>query len=224
MEYPVPPYRAKRIAVVLSGSGVYDGSEIQEAVLTLLAIKKLGAEYRIFAPNIDQYHVVNHLDGSVMEERRNVLVESARIARGTIQSLDNFLASDHDGLIFPGGFGAAKNLSTWAYDGLQCRIEIDVERSIKAMFQSSKPVGAMCISPIILGALFRDAVVTTGKDSASADFIQKMGAKYQEAEIGEVVVDKNRKFFTTPCYMLDATIVDIAVSCENLVKAVIAAM
>jgi len=208
----------KKFAVVLSGCGVYDGAEIHEATMTLLAIKKLGADYNIFAPNIPQYHVINHLTGDIMKEERNVLVESARIARGKISPLNRFFASDHDALIFPGGFGAAKNLSTWAIEGNKCSVEIDVERVIKLMFQAKKPIGAMCISPVILARLFSGTLLTTGDDRPSADFIEKSGSEYVKTTHGEVVIDKGRKFFTTPCYMLDANIVDIAKGTENLVR------
>jgi enhancing lycopene biosynthesis protein 2 len=214
----------KKFAVVLSGCGVYDGAEIIEATMTLLAIEKLGAGYDIFAPNITQYHVVNHLTGDEVNEKRNVLAESARIARGNITALDRFLSSDYDGIIFPGGFGAAKNLCTWAIDGDDCEVEIDAERSIKVMFQAKKPIGAMCISPVILGRLFKGALLTTGDDKASADFIEKMGAHYTKSSLREVVIDPQRKFFTTPCYMLDATVVDIAESAENLVREMLKAM
>jgi enhancing lycopene biosynthesis protein 2 len=208
----------KKFAVVLSGCGVYDGAEIHEATLTLLAIRKLGADYNIFAPNIPQYHVINHITGEIMKEERNVLVESARIARGQISPLNRFLASDHDAIIFPGGFGAAKNLSTWGIEGNKCSVEIDVERAIKVMYQAKKPIGAMCISPVILARLFSGTKLTTGDDKSSADFIKRMGSEYVKTTHGEVVIDKERKFFTTPAYMLDANILQIAEGIENLVR------
>lgn len=207
----------KIFAVVLSGCGVFDGAEIQEATLTMLAIKRAGADYNLFAPNIPQHHVINHITGAVMKEERNVLVEAARIARGKISPLDRFLASEHDALIFPGGFGAVKNLCTWAIDGDKCAVEIDVERSIKAMFQAKKPIGAMCISPVILARLFTGTMLTTGDDKSSRDYIRKTGSEYVTTTQGQVVIDKARKFFTTPCYMLDANIADIAEEIEILV-------
>ena len=123
----------KKFAVVLSGSGVYDGAEIHEATLTLLSIKRNGADYTIFAPDIQQHHVINHLTGNEMSETRNVLVESARIARGKISNLNTFKARDFDALIFPGGFGVAKNLSSWAFHGPDCTVNADVEKAIKDM-------------------------------------------------------------------------------------------
>ena len=208
----------KKFAVVLAGSGVFDGAEIHEATLTLLAINKLGADYSIFAPDIPQHHVINHLTGVVMNEQRNVLVEAARIARGKITPLKKFFGSDHDAIIFPGGFGVVKNLCTWALEGERVTVEEDVERSIKIMLQQKKPIGAMCIAPVIFARLFKGTVLTTGDDKASADYITKMGSEYVVTTHGEVVVDKERKFFTTPCYMLDASIVEIAEGTENLVR------
>ena len=208
----------KKFAVILAGSGVFDGAEIHEATLTLLAIKKLGADYEIFAPDIPQHHVINHITGNEMPEKRNVLVESARIARGNIKSLTRFKADDFDAIILPGGFGVAKNLCTWAFEGDNCRVNPDVEKAIKGMYDAGKPIGAMCIAPVILGKLFPGTNLTTGDDKASANFINKMGSDYTKTTHGEVIIDKSRKLFTTPCYMLDADIVQIADGTENLVK------
>ena len=207
----------KKFAVIIAGSGVFDGAEIHEATLTLLAIKKLGADYEIFAPDIPQHHVINHMTGEEMHEKRNVLVESARIARGNIKSLSHFKADMFDAIILPGGFGVAKNLCTWAFEGDDCSVNPDIEKAIKGMYTAGKPIGAMCISPIILGKLFQGTNVTTGNDKASADFIKRMGSDYTEATHGEVIIDTTRKIFTTPCYMLDADIVQIAEGTENLV-------
>jgi len=208
----------KKFAVILAGSGVFDGAEIHEATLTLLAIKKLGADYEIFAPDILQHHVINHLTGKEMPEKRNVLVESARIARGNIKPLDQFRADAFDAIILPGGFGVAKNLCSWASEGDNCKINPDVEKALKEMHKAGKPIGAMCIAPIIIGKLFPGTNVTTGDDNASAGFIQKMGSDYTKTTHGEVIIDKSRKIFTTPCYMLDADIVQIAQGTENIVK------
>jgi enhancing lycopene biosynthesis protein 2 len=208
----------KKFAVILAGSGVFDGAEIHEATLTLLAIKKLGADYEIFAPDIPQHHVVNHLTGKEMHETRNVLVESARIARGNIKSLSQFKADLFDAIILPGGFGVAKNLCTWAFEGDDCSVNPDVVKAIQGMYAAKKPIGAMCIAPVILGKLFPGTNLTTGDDKASADFIKRMGSDYTKATHGEVIIDKSRKIFTTPCYMLDADIVQIAEGTENLVR------
>ena len=139
----------KIFAVILSGSGVYDGAEIHEATMTLLAIAKNECSYEIFAPDIKQHHVINHLTGEEMNEERNVLVESARIARGDIKALKEFIADDFDALVFPGGFGAAKNLSDFAFNGINCIVNNEVADAIKKMHSLKKPVGALCISPVI---------------------------------------------------------------------------
>jgi enhancing lycopene biosynthesis protein 2 len=214
----------KKFAVFLAGSGVYDGAEIHEATLTLLAIAKAGASYMIFAPDILQYHVVNHITGEEMPEKRNVLVEAARIARGVIKPTSAFNAADFDALIFPGGFGAAKNLSTWAIEGDDCKVHPEVEKAVMEMVESKKPIGAMCISPVILAQLIKGTNLTTGQDNPSADFIEKMGSRYTPATYGEVIIDKERKIFTTPCYMLDSTIVQIEQGTRNIVREMMKSM
>ena len=214
----------KKFAAILAGCGVYAGAEIQEAVLTLLAIDKAGASYHCFAPDMLQLHVINHVSGKELPEKRNVLVESARIARGKIDSLSHFKAADYDGLIFPGGFGAAKNLCTWAISGNQCKVNPDVEAAVKSMFVEGKPIGAMCIAPVILAALFKGTVLTTGHDQASQSFIENMGNVYTISRHGEVVIDKTRNLFTTPCYMLDASISQIAQGTEDIIREMMMSM
>lgn len=211
----------KKFAVILAGCGVYDGAEIHESVLTLLAIDKAGASYQCFAPDIPQHHVVNHMTGAEMNETRNVLVESARIARGNIKSLNEFKAADFDALIFPGGFGCAKNLCTWAFEGDRCSVDPWVEKAVRSMVNVGKPIGAMCIAPVILAKLFKGTKLTTGKDPASAGFIEKMGNEAVMTGHGAVVIDEQLHLFTTPCYMLDATIDQIAIGTDNIVKAIL---
>jgi enhancing lycopene biosynthesis protein 2 len=211
----------KKIAVVLSGSGVYDGSEIHEAALTLLAIDRNGAKYECFAPDVEQAHVINHLTGKEMPEKRNVLVESARIARGKIRPLSAYKAKDFDAIIFPGGFGAAKNLCTFAFDGADCTINADVENAVKATIGAGKPVGALCIAPVIVAKLLEGVNVTIGSDKGTINAIETMGGSHTETTHGEVVVDQKYKLVTTPCYMLDATIGQIADGAENVVKKIL---
>jgi enhancing lycopene biosynthesis protein 2 len=208
----------KKFAVVLSGCGVYDGAEIHEAVLTLLAIDRAGAEYRCFAPDMAQYHVVDHLTGKEVPEKRNVLAEAARIARGQIKPLSEFNPSEFDALIFPGGFGAAKNLCDWAFKGNACTVRPDVEKAVLGMYRERKPVGAMCIAPVVLARLFSGTSLTTGTDPASAAFIEFTGNKAVMTGHAEVVADRERKLFTTPCYMLDAGISQVADGAANLVR------
>jgi enhancing lycopene biosynthesis protein 2 len=212
----------KKIAVILAGCGVFDGAEIHEAVLTLLAIRKFGAEYSIFAPDKNQHHVINHYTHKESAENRNVLVESARIARGKLKPLTGFKATDFDALVFPGGFGVAKNLCTFAFDGPDCVVDPSVELAIKSMLNLRKPIGAMCISPVILAKVIGKQVkLTIGQDASTAAAIHKMNAEHQNTNHGEVVIDKNFKVVTTPCYMLDADILEIQQGTKNLVKAVL---
>jgi enhancing lycopene biosynthesis protein 2 len=211
----------KKIAVVLSGSGVFDGAEIHEATLTMYSIVKNGASYEIFAPDIEQHHVINHITGEEMPEKRNVLIESARIARGNIKNLLEFKAKDFDALILPGGFGAAKNLSTFAFDGADCKINLDVEKAIRGMIEQNKPIGALCIAPVILAKILGDVELTIGQDKGTADAVKNMGAHHKDTTHGEVVIDKKYKIATTPCYMLDATIAQIGDGAQNIVKAVL---
>lgn len=211
----------KKFAVVLSGCGVFDGAEIHEATLALLAIAQQGAYYEIFAPDIDQYHVINHLTRKEMPERRNVLVESARIARGKIKPLHQFREKDFDAIIFPGGFGAAKNLSTVAFDGADARVNSDVAVAVRSMHKAGKPIGALCIAPAVIARILGHVEVTIGDDPGTAGAIEKMGGIHVNATHGEVVVDKKNKIFTTPCYMLDATIVQIYEGAGNIVREVL---
>lgn len=208
----------KKFAVVLAGCGVYDGAEIHEAVLTLLAIEKNGASYEIFAPDKDQHHVINHLTGEEMPERRNVLTESARIARGRISDLAGFVPADFDALIFPGGFGVAKNLCSFAFDGAECSVTPEVEKAIREMHALKKPVGALCISPILLARLVPEARLSIGNDPSTADAINSMGAEHVITGHGEVAVDTHNLFFSTPCYMLDAGIAQITEGADNIIK------
>ncbi|WP_321295759.1 isoprenoid biosynthesis glyoxalase ElbB [Marinifilum fragile] len=212
----------KKFAVVLAGSGVYDGSEIHEATLALYAISKNGGEYEIFAPNIDQYHVINHITGEEMAEKRNVLVEAARIARGNIKDLKEFDANNYDAILFPGGFGVAKNLCTFAFKGPDCDVNQDVETALKAMHEAGKPIGALCIAPALIAKILGKVEVTIGHDAGTAEAITSLGATHINTSHGEIVFDKENKIVTTPCYMLDATIAQIGEGAENVVKTIMA--
>lgn len=211
----------KQLAVILSGCGYLDGSEIHEATLTLLAISKLGSAYRCFAPDKDQHHVVNHLNGEEMGEKRNVLVESARIARGAIDSLSQFNPDDFDALVMPGGFGAAKNLSDYAFTGAACNVEPEVASAITAMHAAGKPIGALCIAPAVVAKVISGAELTIGQDSSTAENIGAMGCKHTSTMHGEIVVDQAKKIVTTPCYMLDSRVDQIYEGVEKLVSAVL---
>lgn len=214
----------KKFAVVLSGCGVFDGAEIHEATLTMLAIKKQGAQYEIFAPDISQHHVINHITGEEMDETRNVLIESARIARGQIKDLKQYEPNNYDALIFPGGFGAAKNLCDFAFNGAECTINPDVEKAILKTAGKNKPIGALCISPVIFAKVFGDVEVTIGQDPGTAEAIEKLGATHIKTNHGEVIIDEKNNLYTTPCYMLDANILEIAKGASNIVTAMLESM
>ena len=277
----------KKFAVILSGNGVYDGSEIHEATMTLYAIVKNGGEYEIFAPDIEQHHVINHITGKEMDETRNVLIESARIARGNIKPLSEFSKEDFDAIVFPGGFGVAKNLCSFAFDNIDCTVNPEVEKVIKEMDETRnvliesariargnikplnefnkgdfdaivfpggfgvaknlcsfafdnvdctvnpevekiikemaaarKPIGALCISPVLIARVLGNITVTIGQDTGTAESIEKLGAMHKNTDHGEVIIDEENKIITTPCYMLDANITQIAEGADAVVKAI----
>ena len=210
-----------KFAIVLAGCGVYDGAEIHEAVMTMLAVKMNGGSYQVFAPNVMQYHVINHLSGEVMKESRNVLIEAARIARGKIRPLIDYRVSDFDALVFPGGFGVAKNLCSYAFDGTDMKIDRVVEKAIRDTHSAGKPIGALCISPVLITKILGGGEVTIGSDPGTLSDIKAMGGDHKITANGEVIVDKKNKIVTSPCYMLDADITDIAAGADKTVKALI---
>ena len=214
----------KKIGVILAGCGVYDGSEIHEAVLTLLALDRAGADAICFAPDTEQLHVINHLKGEVADgEKRNVLVESARIARGNISDLKKMDPSSLDALIIPGGFGAAKNLCDYAVKGTGFDVDPDVTRAIQSIHRAGKPLGFMCISPVIAARLLGSEQVelTIGNDSATATDIESLGARHLDRRVDEIVVDMKHKVVSTPAYMLGPTISEVAKGIDALVSKVL---
>lgn len=212
----------KKVAVILSGCGVYDGAEIHESVITLLRLDQRGAKVQCFAPNIAQHHVVNHLTGEEMPESRNVLVESARIARGDIKDISEANVEDFDALIVPGGFGAAKNLSDFAFKGTECAVQPDVLALAEAFAEAGKPIGLMCISPAIAAKIYGPGVICTiGKDDDTAAAVSKMGGEHHECEVSEIVEDKARKLVSTPAYMLANSISEAASGINKMVDRVL---
>ncbi len=214
----------KKVGVVLSGCGVMDGSEIHEAVLTLLAIDKASAEAICMAPNIKQMHVVNHITSEPVEgDVRNVLNESARIARGKIRDMAKIKADEIDALIFPGGFGAAKNLCTFAVAGEKCDVNPDVEALVQSMHQAGKPIGFICIAPAIAARLLgrHDVKLTIGTDKSTIQKLTAMGAKHQTSTVEQIVVDEKNRIVTTPAYMLAQKISEAAKGIDALVQAVL---
>lgn len=214
----------KSVAVVLAGCGVYDGSEIHEAVLTLLALDRAGASYQCFAPDIPQLHVINHATGNVAEgETRNVLVEAARIARGDIKDLAQANAADFDALLVPGGFGAAKNLSDFALKGSAMTVQPDFLRFAQAMHKAGKPIGLICISPTMAAAIFGAGVeCTIGNDAEFSAAIEAMGGRHIECTVTKAVVDERNKLVTTPAYMLGQRIGEVADGIGECVSSVLA--
>ncbi|MFW9079669.1 isoprenoid biosynthesis glyoxalase ElbB [Pseudomonas sp. P2757] len=213
---------SKKVAVILSGSGVYDGAEIHESVITLLRLDQRGAQVQCFAPNIAQLHVINHLTGEEMPESRNVLVESARIARGNVKDIREANAEDFDALIVPGGFGAAKNLSNFAVEGADCSVQPDVLALAEAFAEAGKPVGLICISPALAAKIYGPGVTCTiGNDADTAAAMNKMGATHEDCAVSEIIEDKARKLVTTPAYMLAQTISEAASGINKLVDRVL---
>ncbi|HWU43444.1 MAG TPA: isoprenoid biosynthesis glyoxalase ElbB [Bdellovibrio sp.] len=194
----------KKIAVVLSGCGFKDGSEITEAVSLLIALHQAGAQVACFAPEIE-FSVTNHLNGQGSSEKRSVLAESARIARGHIKSLSTLEAKDFDAVAFPGGFGAAKNLCNWAEKGAKCDVNPEVKRVILDFHKASKPIGAICIAPVIVARVLGDkkVTVTIGDDTETAAEILKTGAQHEECPVDDYITDRETKVVTTPAYMYD---------------------
>jgi len=216
---------AKRIGVLLSGCGVMDGSEIHEAVLTLLAIDNAGAEAICLAPNDQQHHVVNHLTGQVAEgETRNMLVEAARIARGQIRDVAGVTAGDLDALVLPGGYGAAKNLCAYAVEGTGCRVHPQVERLVREVHRAGKPIGALCIAPVLLAKVLGQAAapeLTIGTDADTARDIEALGGAHVNCPVREFVVDARQKIVSTPAYMLAQSIGEAAAGIDKAVRAVV---
>jgi len=215
-----------KVAVVLSGCGVNDGSEIHEAVLTLLALDKQGVDVQCLAPDLPQMHVVDHIEGEPQEgETRNVLVESARIARGDIKAINSVSANEFDAVVFPGGFGVAKNLCDYAVEGTDCTVNPDVENFINDAYESSIPLGFICISPVlgakVLGEKADDLKLTIGNDSATASDVEEFGAAHVDCPVDDCVIDKNNRVISTPAYMLGPGIKDVDRGIEKLVQEVV---
>lgn len=210
-----------RVGVVLSGCGVYDGAEIYESVLTLLALARHGAEVIVMAPNVDQHHVIDHLTGEEMDETRNVLVESARIVRGDIRDMAEVDAGELDALMFPGGFGAAKNLSDFALRGAEATVHPEVARLTKEVLAAKKPVAALCIAPATLAAICRDAgiesAVTIGTDAATAAAVEALGGTHLNCPVDEFRVDEANRLITSPAYMLAGNLTEAATGIERTV-------
>ncbi len=212
----------KTVAVVLSGCGFQDGAEIHESVLTLLHLSRAGISVQCFAPNISQARVVNHRTGETTTESRNVLVESARIARGTIRDVRELTAATFDALIIPGGFGAALNLCTFGSAGADCTVHEEVARVITEFHAAHKPIGAICIAPALLARVLgkHHVQLTIGTDAATATQIGQCGAQHIDTRVDDICIDRTNKIVSTPAYMLAQTIAQADSGIAKLVSAV----
>lgn len=218
------------VAVILSGCGVYDGSEIHETVFSLLAIKQNGGNYQCMAPNIEQHHVLNHMTGDELNEKRNVIVESSRIARGDIKDIKECKMNDYDALVIPGGFGAAKNLSKWAFNGPDGEINDDVKRMINEAIELNKPIAALCMGPTLVakalegsGVSSKLTVGTTAESShheieAISAGMESLGVSPSMKTIREVEIDISNKIVSAPCYMMDGDITDVHDNIQLAIK------
>ena len=220
-----------KIGVLLSGAGVYDGAEIHEAVLTLLEIEKLGYEAVCIGIDAPQYHVINHLNGEEQPAPRNMLEEAARIARGKIQEIRTVAPADIDALVIPGGFGSAKNFSSWAFDGPKGQIRTDVKLLLVNMYNVGKPIVALCVSPVLLALAFEDMAIgqqlTIGSTNSTSPYsisdfqagLQAKGAQTPDCSIQEICIDAPNRIITAPCYMLEASLPELQ---QNIHQAILA--
>jgi len=220
-----------KIGVLLSGNGVYDGVEIQEAVLTLLAIDEIGAEAVCISIDKNQYHVINHLNGEEMNESRNMLIESARIARGNVKEISTITPADIDALIIPGGFGSAKNFTKWAFNGADGQILPEVKLLLVNLINVGKPIVALCVSPIVLAKALEGSTITPkmtiGTDLEKSPYditsfiegLKKCGTKTSVKSVREIEIDKEHKIITAPCYMMEASILDVRKNIRSAIEA-----
>lgn len=220
-----------KIGVLLSGCGVYDGAEIHEATMTLLSIAEIGAEAVCISVDKDQHHVVNHLTGEEMNEKRNMLVESARIARGNITNIVDVDPVDIDALVIPGGFGSAKNFTKWAFNGPEGEILPEVKLLIVNMLNVGKPIAALCVSPVVVAKALEGSDIhpnlTIGSDQESSPYdipgfaggMESIGVTTEMKTVREILVDKENKIVTAPCYMMDADILDIRKNVRSAIEA-----
>ena len=212
-----------KFAIVLSGCGRADGSEIHEATCAMLAIDCLGATYQCFAPNIKQAVVINHLSSQKMNEERNVLVESARLARGNILDLKDYNPSDFDGIIFPGGLGAVTNWCDFSLSGVECDVDFGVRKAIIQSYDKGVVIGAMCIAPVLIAKVLgsKGVHVTIGNDKNVEAAIVRTGAVMEEKNVTEVCVDEKNRIVTTPAYMLAHSIKEVCEGADNMIKAMV---
>lgn len=208
-------------AVVLSGCGRADGSEIHESVCALLCLENMGCTYQCFAPNIKQAAVINHINNQPMNEERNVLIEAARIARGNIKDIKEFNADDFDGIIFPGGIGAVTNWCDFAQKGTECTVNTSIHSVIRQCYDKKLVIGAMCIAPVLIAMVLADKKVhfTLGAGGATAQKLEKLGAVHEEVGVTDVCIDRENRVCTTPAYMLATNMIDVCQGAQNMIGA-----
>ena len=223
-----------KIGILLSGCGVYDGVEVQEAVLSMLAVTETGNEYQCISVNKNQHHVINHLNGDDMKEERNMMIESARIARGDVKEISEITPANIDALIIPGGFGSAKNFTDWAFNGPDGNILPEVKLLLVNLVNAGKPIAALCVSPILVAKALEGSAIhpnlTLGNAIDKSPYeidsfhtgVQKLGSKTEERALKEILIDKENKIITAPCYMMEASILEvrdnIKLAVDELVK------
>lgn len=222
-----------KIGVLLSGCGVYDGAEIQEAVLSMLAIEEVGAEYVCIGVNANQHHVINHTTGEEMSETRNMLVEAARIARGNIVDIKTIQPADIDALVIPGGFGSAKNFTKWAFLGPDGSVLPEVKLLIVNMVNVGKPIAALCVSPVVIAKALEgssiQSVMTLGSNVEPSPYdiiffnegLSKANVEPVMRTVREIQIDEKNKIITAPCYMMEASILDIRKNISAAIEAII---
>lgn len=220
-----------KIGVLLSGCGVYDGAEIQEAVFTLLAIEEMGYEAVCIAVNSNQHHVINHISGEEMPEQRNMMIEAARISRGSIIEIRSIQPADIDALVIPGGFGSAKNFSSWAFHGANGSILPEVKLLLVNLINVGKPIAALCVSPVVLALAFKDVAISLNLSIGSLnapspydigsfqDGIKQTGATINDASVQEISIDSNNKIICAPCYMMDASVLTVRLNIQSALLA-----
>lgn len=220
-----------KIGVLLHGSGVYDGTEIQEAVFTLLALAEAGVEAVCIAPNVQQHHVLNHLTGEELPETRNVLIESARIARGNVRDIATVSADELDALVMPGGFGTAKNITNWAFAGPDCTILDSVRKLIVDLVHQHKPIVGLCMSPTTIAKALEgsgiETTLTVGTTTEASPYdiagiaggIEKVGQKAAMKSVHEIAIDEQHRIITAPCYMMEASILEVRSNIKQAIDA-----
>ena len=215
----------KKIGVVLAGCGAQDGAEIHESVITLLALDRANVETIIMAPDMNQFHVINHLKGGTMDPARNILVEASRIARGNIVPVGTISGNQLDALVFPGGTGMAKNIFDYSMTGPDCIVIKDVERLVMEILKDNKPIGAICIAPVMIAKVLqnmgRKGLVTGGYNQQISLDINAMGIEVQKVGPEDIVIDHDNKIISTPAYVEAKSIREVAIGIEKLIEKVV---